>query len=64
MKGRLDGAGAILRFLIERLNISVLESRISDVSNNFDSYEKEIGKLVSRIDLLETIFNQHFHRNG
>lgn len=36
LKGRIDGVGTFLRFLSERLNISVLESRVSSVNNNFE----------------------------
>ena len=53
LKGRIDGVGTYLRFLIERLNISVIESRVSNVNNNFDSYDIKLDKLVRRIDLLE-----------
>ena len=64
LKGRIDGVGTCLRLLIERLNISVIESRVSTVNNNFDSYEIKLDKLVRRIDLLENDLNQYFHRNG
>ena len=39
LKSRIDGVGTKLQFLIERLNISVIEGRISNVNNNFESYE-------------------------
>ena len=64
LKGRIEGVGTCLRFLIERLNISVIESRVSGVNNNFDSYEIKLEKLVRRIDLLENKLNQYVHRNG
>jgi len=47
--------------LLERLNISIVESRISNVNNNnFSSYEIKIDKLVRRIDILEQNLNQYF----
>tara|TARA_Y100000389_G_scaffold34294_1_gene29166 strand:- start:409 stop:678 length:270 start_codon:yes stop_codon:yes gene_type:complete len=61
LKGRIDGVGTKLQFLLERLNISVVESRISSNNNNFDAYEIKLDKLVRRIDLLENNLLQYFH---
>ena len=61
LKSRTDGVGTKLQFLLERLNISIVESRISNVNNNnFSSYEIKIDKLVRRIDILEQNLNQYF----
>jgi len=61
LKSRIDGVGTKLQFLLERLNISIVESRISNVNNNnFSSYEIKIDKLVRRIDILEQNLFQYF----
>ena len=60
LRGRIDGVGTKLQFLIERLNISVVESRISNANNNFESYEIKIDKLVRRLDILESNLFQYF----
>lgn len=60
LKGRIDGVGTKLQYLLERLNISVVESRISSVNHNFDAYEIKLDKLCRRLDLLENNLNQYF----
>ena len=60
LKGRIDGVGTKLQYLIERLSISVVEGRISSVNHNFDAYEIKIDKLCRRLDLLEQNLNQYF----
>ena len=60
LKGRIDGVGTKLQYLLERLNISVVESRISSVNHNFDAYEIKLDKLVRRLDILENNLNQYF----
>jgi len=61
LKSRIDGVGTKLQFLLERLNISIVEGRISNANNNnFESYEIKIDKLVCRIDILEQNLNQYF----
>jgi len=61
LKSRIDGVGTKLQFLLERLNISIVEGRISNANNNnFESYEIKIDKLVRRIDILEQNLNQYF----
>jgi hypothetical protein len=60
LKGRIDGVGTKIQFLLERLNISVVESRISSVNHNFDAYEIKLDKLCRRLDLLEQNLNQYF----
>ena len=60
LKSRIEGVGTKLQYLLERLNISVVESRISSVNNNFDAYEIKLDKLVRRIDILENNLNQYF----
>ena len=60
LKPRVDGVGTKLQYLLERLNISVIEGRISSVNHNFDAYEIKLDKLVRRIDILENNLNQYF----
>ena len=60
LKGRIDGVGTKIQYLLERLDISVVESRMSGVNNTFDSYEIKLDKLVRRIDILEQNLNQYF----
>ncbi len=60
LKSRIDGVGTKLQYLLERLNISVVESRISNANNNFDAYEIKLDKLVRRLDLLENNLFQYF----
>ena len=60
LKSRIDGVGTKLQYLLERLNISVVESRISSVNHNFDAYEIKLDKLVRRLDILENNLNQYF----
>ena len=60
LKSRIDGVGTKLQYLLERLNISVVESRVSSVNKNFDAYEIKLDKLVRRLDLLENNLNQYF----
>jgi hypothetical protein len=60
LKSRIDGVGTKIQFLLERLNISVVEGRISSVNHNFDAYDIKLDKLVRRLDLLEQNLNQYF----
>ena len=60
LRGRIDGVGTKLQFLLERLNSSVIESRLGNVNNNYDAYELKLDKLCRRIDLLEQNLNQYF----
>ena len=46
LKSRIDGVGTKLQFLLERLNISIVEGRISNANNNnFESYEIKIDTI-------------------
>ena len=60
LKSRIDGVGTKLQFLLEKLNSNVIESRLSNVNNNYDAYEIKLDKLVRRLDLLEQNLNQYF----
>lgn len=60
LKSRIDGVGTKIQFLLERLNISVVEGRIQSVNNNFDAYEIKLDKLCRRLDILEQNLNQYF----
>ena len=60
LKSRIDGVGTKLQFLLEKLNSNVIESRLSNVNNNYDAYELKLDKLVRKIDILEQNLNQYF----
>ena len=60
LRGRIDGVGTKLQFLLEKLNSNVIESRLSNVNNNYDAYELKLDKLVRKIDILEQNLNQYF----
>ena len=60
LRSRVDGVGTKLQYLLERLNISIVEGRISNVNNNFEAYEIKLDKLVRRLDLLESNLFQYF----
>ena len=61
LKSRIDGVGTKLQYLLERLNISVINSNMSNVNHNFNAYEIKLDKLCRRIDLLEQNLLQYFH---
>ena len=61
LRSRIDGNCTMLRFLLERMNNNIIESRLSYVNNNgYDAYEIKLDKLVREIDVLEQNLNQHF----
>ena len=60
LKGRIDGVGTKLQFLLEKFNSNVIESRLHTVNNGYDAYELKIDKICHRLDNLENILNQHF----
>ena len=64
LKGKIDGVGTKIQYLLERLNISIVESRMSAVNNNFDSYELKIDKISRRLDILEQNLNQYFQNKS
>ena len=43
----------MLRFLLERMNHNIVESRIMNASNDFKSFENKVDKIANRIDMLE-----------
>ena len=53
LKGRIDGVGTCLRFLLERMNNNIVEGRIMPASNDFKSFENKVGKICTRLDMLE-----------
>ena len=53
LKSRTDGVGTALRFLLERMNLNIVECRIMSASNDFKSFENRIDKICHRIDMLE-----------
>ena len=53
LKGRIDGVGTCLRFLLERMNNNIVEGRIMTASNDFKSFENKVDKICHRLDMLE-----------
>ena len=53
LKGRIDGVGTCLRFLLERMNNNIVEGRIMTASNDFKSFEHKVDKICHRLDMLE-----------
>ena len=47
-----------IKFVLERIKSNMVENQISDVANNYESYELKADKLVRRIDLPEYNVNQ------
>ena len=62
LSNRLEGYYTCTRVLLERIHSNLVESQISGVDDNFDSYEINIDKLVRRIDLLESSLNQYVNK--
>ena len=62
LSNRLEGYYTCTRVLLERINSHPVESQISGVDDNFDSYEKKFDKLVRRIDLRESNLNQYCNK--
>ena len=52
LKGRID-VGTCLRFLLERMNNNIVESRIMTASNDFKSFEHKVDNICYRLDMLE-----------
>ena len=53
LKGRIDGVGTVIEFLLERVNNNIVGSRIMTASNDFNSFEHKVGKICHRLDMLE-----------
>ena len=53
LKGRIDGVGTVIKFLLERMNNNIVESRIMTASNDFNSFENKVDKICCRLDMLE-----------
>ena len=62
LSNKLEGYYTCTRFLLERINSNIVENNISGVASKFAPYEIRIGKLVRRIDLLESNINQLFNK--
>ena len=61
LKGRVDGVGTKLQFLLEKINNNIIESRLgNDNINNYNAYELKLDKLCRRIDVLEQNLNKYF----
>ena len=54
LEGRIDGVGTVIKFLLERININTVESRIMTASNGFNSFENALGQIIHRLDMLES----------
>ena len=54
LKGRIDGVGTVIKFLLERMNNNIVESRIMTASSDFESFENALGKIIHRLDMLES----------
>ena len=53
LKGRIDGVGTVIKFLLERMNNNIVESIIMTASNDFKSFEHKVDKICIRLDMLE-----------
>ena len=53
LKGRIDGVGTVIKFLLERMNNNIVESRIMTASNDFKYFENKVDKISYRLDMLE-----------
>ena len=53
LKGRVDGVGTCLRFLLERMHNNIVEGGIMTASNDFKSFENKVDKICHRLDMLE-----------
>ena len=53
LKGRIDGVGTCLRFLLERMNNNIVEGRIMAASSGFKSFEHKVDKICIRLDMLK-----------
>ena len=53
LKGRVDGVGTVIKFLLQRMNSNIVESRIITASNDFKSFENKVDKICCRLDMLE-----------
>ena len=61
LRNRLEGFYTCMRVFLERASPNLVSGQVSSVEDNFGSYEIEVGKLVRRIDLLESNLSQYFH---
>ena len=52
LKGRIDGVGTVIKFLLERMNNNIVESRIMTASNDFKCFENKVDKICYRLDML------------
>ena len=52
-KSRVDGVGTVKKFLLERMNNNIVESRIMTASDDFKSFEHKVDKICHRLDMLE-----------
>ena len=53
LSGKIEGYSTVTKFLLERLNHNLVETRIQFASNNFKSSEIKDDKACHRIDMLE-----------
>ena len=67
-KGRIGGVGTVIKFLLERMNNNIVESRIMTASDDFKSFEHKVDKICHRLDMLENklllIYNKWIVRDA
>ena len=61
LSNRFGVYDTVTRVLLERINSNLVPGHVSGVDDNVGSYEIKVGKLVRRIDLLESNLNHYFH---
>ena len=54
LKGKIDGVGTVVKFLLEQINGKVIEAQMKIGSNDLNSFEANIHKIANGIDMLET----------
>ena len=54
LQGRIDGNCTCIKFILEQINGNIIETQIKFGSNDFNSFEANIHKHASIIDMLET----------
>ena len=62
LSGKIEGYSTVTKFLLERLNHNLVETRIQIASNDFKSFELKTDKICHRIDLLEQKLLQIYNK--
>ena len=53
LSGKIEGYSTVTKFLLERLNHNLVETRIQFASSDFKAFEFKTDKICHRIDMLE-----------